>query len=62
MSQAINIDLANIHPASIRIANQKEVLENKINNLETYIASGGKTTLLDEVLKDIELNIYSKLQ
>jgi len=46
------IDFANIHPASIN-KNRNVNLDSKIKSLETYITSGGKTKLPEEILKDI---------
>lgn len=46
------IDFANIHPASININNNSN-LDKKIKSLETYIATGGKTKLPEDILKDI---------
>jgi hypothetical protein len=54
------IDFANIHPASIN-TNRNNNLDSKIKTLETYIASGGKTILTEEILKDI-ISIQSSLK
>jgi len=48
------IDFANTHPASINIKGNIN-LDSKIKSLETYIASGGKTKLPEEILKDISI-------
>jgi len=55
------IDFANIHPASINIKSNIN-LDSKIKSLETYIASGGKTKLPEEILKDIELYIKNTVK